>query len=98
VVKCGIFQQVKVEHQKPIGPLQPLLIPEWKWDMITMYFVSGLPRGEKRNDVIWVIIDRLTKSTLFLVVKITYSVNKLAIIYVNEVIQLHGIPTSIVSD
>jgi hypothetical protein len=63
-----------------------------------MYFVSGLPRGEKRNDVIWVIIDRLTKSTLFLVVKITYSVDKLAIIYVNEVIQLHGIPTSTVSD
>jgi hypothetical protein len=52
MVKCGIFQQVKVEHQKSVGPLQPLLIPEWKWEMITMYFVSGLPREEKRNDVI----------------------------------------------
>jgi len=70
MVKCGIFQQVKVEHQKSVGPLQPLLIPEWKWEMITMYFVSGLPREEKRNDVIWVIVDCLTKSVLFLVVKL----------------------------
>ena len=65
VSKCGICQQVKVEHQRPAGPLQPLQIPEWKWEMITMDFVSGFPKRRKGNDAIWVIVDRLTKSALF---------------------------------
>ena len=62
VAKCSICQQVKVEHRKPAGLLQPLPVPEWKWEMITMDFVSGLPRGKRGNDAIWVIVDRLTKS------------------------------------
>jgi hypothetical protein len=66
--------------------------------MITMDFVSGLPRGKKGNDAIWVIVDRLTKSALFLPVKMTDSVDKLAKIYVNKIVRLHGVPTSIVSD
>jgi hypothetical protein len=98
VAKCSICQQVKVEHRKPAGLLQPLPIPEWKWEMITMDFVSGLPRGKKGNDAIWVIVDRLTKSALFLPVKMTDSVDKLAKIYVNKIVRLHGVPTSIVSD
>ena len=49
VSKCGIRQQVKVEHQRPAGPLQ---IPEWKWEMITMDFVSGFPKWRKGNDAI----------------------------------------------
>jgi hypothetical protein len=98
VAKCSICQQVKVEHRKPAGLLQPLPIPEWKWEMITMDFVSGLPRGKRGNDAIWVIVDRLTKSALFLPVKMTDPVDKLAKIYVNEVVRLHGVPTSIVSD
>jgi len=98
VSKCGICQQVKVEHQRPAGPLQPLQIPEWKWEMITMDFVSGFPKGRKGNDAIWVIVDRLTKSALFLPIKMTDSVDKLAKIYINEVVRLHGIPVSIVSD
>jgi len=63
-----------------------------------MDFVSGLPRGKKGNDAIWVIVDRLTKSALFLPVKMTDSVDKLAKIYVNKIVRLHGVPTSIVSD
>ena len=98
VAKCSVCQQVKIEHRKPAGLLQPLPIPEWKWEMITMDFVSGLPRGNRRNDAIWVIVDRLTKSALFLPVKITDSVDKVAKIYVNEVVRLHGVPISIVSD
>jgi len=98
VAKCSIFQQVKVEHRKPARLLQPLPIPEWKWEMITMDFVSGLPRGKRGNNAIWVIMDRLTKSAIFLLVKMTDLVDKLDKIYVNEVVRLHGVPTSIVLD
>jgi hypothetical protein len=98
VAKCGICQQVKVEHQKPARFLQPLLIPEWKWENITMDFVSGLPRGKRGSDAIWVIVDRLTKSALFLAMKMTDSVEKLAKLYMDEVVRLHGVPVSIVSD
>ena len=66
VQTCLICQQVKAEHQKPSGLLQPLEIPEWKWKNITMDFVSGLPRTQRGHDAIWVIVDRLTKSTHFL--------------------------------
>ena len=66
--------------------------------MITMDFVPGFPKGRKGNDVIWVIIDRLTKSTLFLPIKMIDSIDKLAKIYINEVVRLHEILVSIVSD
>jgi len=78
VAKCSICQQVKVKHRKPAGLLQLLPIPEWKWKMITMDFVSRLLRGKRGNDAIWVIVDRLTKSALFLPVKMTDPVDKLA--------------------
>jgi hypothetical protein len=98
VSRCGICQQVKTKHQRPGGELQPLPIPEWKWENIVMDFVTGLPRGKKGNDAIWVMVDRLTKSALFLPIKITDPVDKLAKLYVNEVIRLHGVPISMVSD
>jgi hypothetical protein len=63
-----------------------------------MDFVSGLPRGKKGNDAIWVIADRLTKFTLFLPMKMTDPVDKLARLYVNEVVRLHGVSLSIESD
>jgi len=63
-----------------------------------MDFVSGLPKGKRGNNAIWVIVDRLTKSALFLPMKKTDSIDKLAQLYVNEVIRLHGVPVSIVSD
>ena len=66
VSRCLTCQQVKVEHQKPAGKIQPLLIPVWKWDKITMDFVIGLLRTWRQHDAIWVIVDRLTKSTHFL--------------------------------
>jgi hypothetical protein len=98
VLNCGIHQQVKIEHQRPTGELQSLSIPEWKWEDISIDFVMGLPRGKKGNDVIWVVMDRLTKSALFLPMKMTNSVDKLAKLYVDEVIRLHGVPVSIISD
>jgi hypothetical protein len=65
VSNCEICQQVKIEHQRPAGDLQLLLIPEWKWEDISMVFVMELPRGKKGNDAIWVVVDRLTKKTCF---------------------------------
>ena len=98
VAKCLTCQQVKAEHQKPGGLLQPLEIPEWKWEQIAMDFVAGLPRTVKGHDSIWVIVDRMTKSAHFLPVRTTYTVDKLAEIYIQEIVRLHGVPLSIVSD
>ncbi|OMO86567.1 reverse transcriptase [Corchorus capsularis] len=98
VSRCLVCQQVKAEHQKPAGTLQPLPIPEWKWEHITMDFISGLPRTRHGHDAIWVIVDRLTKSAHFLPVRITFSTERLARLYVAEIVRLHGVPVSIVSD
>ncbi|GAU10392.1 hypothetical protein TSUD_417700, partial [Trifolium subterraneum] len=98
VSRCIVCQQVKIEHQKPAGPLQPLEIPEWKWEQITMDFVSGLPRNQKGEDSIWVIVDRLTKSAHFIAVKSTYKASRCAEIFLEEIVKLHGVPLSIVSD
>ncbi|XP_020249308.1 uncharacterized protein LOC109826699 [Asparagus officinalis] len=61
VTKCLVYHQVKEEHQRIVGLLQPLPIPEWKWQHITIDFVIGLPWSTRQNDVVWVIVDRLTK-------------------------------------
>ena len=98
VAKCLVCQQVKIEHQRPAGLLQPLPIPEWKWEHITMDFVTGLPRTPKGHDAIWVIVDRLTKSAHFLPIKTTFSMEKYARLYIDEIIKLHGTPVSIISD
>ncbi|GJT96470.1 putative reverse transcriptase domain-containing protein [Tanacetum coccineum] len=78
VSKCLTCAKVKAEHQKPSGLLQQPEIPEWKWEKITMDFVSGLPRTPSGYDSIWVIVDRLTKSAHFLPMKKTDSIEKLA--------------------
>ena len=98
VAKYLICQKVKAEHQRPGGELQPLDIPEWKWDQITMDFVVGLPRTVKGHDAIWVVVDRLTKSAHFMSIKTTFSLEQLAALYVQEIVRLHGVPKSIVSD
>ena len=98
VSKCLTCQQVKLEHQKPSGLLQPLPIPEWKWENITMDFVTGLPRTSAGYDSIWVIVDRMTKSAHFLPMKTTFSIAKYARVYIERIVSLHGIPVSIVSD
>lgn len=98
VSKCLTCQQVKIEHQRPGGLLQQLEIPVWKWDDISMDFVTGLPMTLKKNDTIWVVVDRLTKSAHFLSIREDFSVNKLADIFQREIVRLHGTPVSIVSD
>jgi hypothetical protein len=98
VARCLTCQQVKIEHQRPSGLLQLLSIPQWKWEQISMDFVSGLPRTRRDHDSIWVIVDRLTKSAHFLAVKTTYSLSRLARLFVDEIVRLHGAPISILSD
>ncbi|KAG8498138.1 hypothetical protein CXB51_007053 [Gossypium anomalum] len=98
VSRCLICQQVKAEHQVPSGLLQPITILEWKWERITMDFVSGLPLSLRKKDAIWVIVDRLTKSAHFIPVRMDYSLDKLAELYISEIIRLHGVPVSIISD
>ena len=98
VAQCLVCQQVKAEHQRPAGSLQPLAILEWKWEHITMDFVIGLPRTLGGNNAIWVIVDRLTKSAHFLPMKVNFSLDRLASLYVKEIVRMHGVPVSIVSD
>ncbi|CAA7012851.1 unnamed protein product [Microthlaspi erraticum] len=97
VAKCNTCALVKAEHQVPGGLLQSLPIPEWKWDRITMDFVVGLPVS-RTFDAIWVIVDRLTKSAHFLAIKKTDGAAVLARKFVREIVRLHGVPASIVSD
>ncbi|KAI3499624.1 hypothetical protein L1887_35428 [Cichorium endivia] len=98
ISKCSTCAQVKAEHQVPYGKMQSLQIPAGKWDDVTMDFVMGLPRTSRGHNAIWVIVDRLTKSALFLAIKETTPVNELAKIYVDEVVRLHRAPLTILSD
>ena len=98
VAVCDVCQRVKAEHQKPAGLLQPMPIPEWKWDKLDMDFITGLPRTRSGYDSIWVVVDRLTKVARFILVKTTYTSVKLAKIYTTRIVCLHGVPTTIISD
>jgi len=98
VERCLTCQRIKAEHQKPAGMLKPLTIPEWKWEHIAMDFVTSLSKTMTGLDVVWVVVDRLTKSTHFLPIKTTYDMSHLAKEYVSEIVRLYGVPASIISD
>ena len=98
VALCDTCQRVKAEHQRPIGLLQPIKILEWKWEEAGMDFIVGLPRTQRGYDSIWVIVDRLTKVAHFIPVKTTYNGPRLAQLYMEKIVCLHGVPKKIVSD
>jgi hypothetical protein len=98
VSECHTYQRVKAEHQSPAGLMQPLSIPEWKWEEIGMDFITGLPLTPKKKDMIWVIVNRLTKSAHFLAINQKDSGEKLINLYVQEIVSKHGVPKTIVSD
>jgi hypothetical protein len=85
VAECDTCHQMKASHLKSAGVLQPLSIPMWKWDDISM-------------DFIWVIVDRLTKTAHFIAVHTTYSVQQYAELYMDQIVHLHGILKTIISD
>ena len=80
--KCLTCQQVKAEHQVPTGLSNPLPIPQWKWDNITMDFVSGIPLTQQKHDSFLVMVDKLIKSAHFILARMDYSINRLAKLYV----------------
>nr|GEW66347.1 putative reverse transcriptase domain-containing protein [Tanacetum cinerariifolium] len=96
--KCLTCAKVKAEHQKPSGLLQQLEIPIWKWEIITMDFIVGLPRTPSGYESIWVIVYRLTKSAHFLPVKTMDSMEKLTQLYLKEIVCRHRVPMLIISD
>ena len=83
---------------RTLGYLQPLPIPVWKWEDISMDFIVGLPRTCKGYNSIWVIVDRLTKSAHFLPVNFTYSARKYAGLYLDQIVTLHRVPLTIISN
>ncbi|GJS91123.1 putative reverse transcriptase domain-containing protein [Tanacetum coccineum] len=98
ISKCLTCSKIKVECQKPSGLLQQPEIPVWKWERITMDFVTKLPKTPSGYDVIWVIVDRLTKSAHFIPIRETYIMDKLTKLYIKEIVSKHGVPISIISD
>jgi hypothetical protein len=98
VSKCDVCQRIKASHLKVAGTLQPLSISSWKLEDISMDFIVGLPNTSQKHDSIWVIIDRLTKTAHFLSVHTTNSAQKYAEIYLDQIIRLHGVPKTIISD
>jgi hypothetical protein len=98
IFECDTCQKVKADYMKPGGLLPLLSIVEWKWDDISMDFIVGLPMTARKFDLIWVIMDRLSKSAHFIPINTNYKVQKYAEIYIARVLCLHGVPKTIISD
>ncbi|GJS00488.1 hypothetical protein Tco_0316996 [Tanacetum coccineum] len=98
VSKCLTCSKVKAEYQKSSGLLVQPEIPQWKWERITMDFITKLPKTSSGYDTIWVIVDRLTKFAHFLPIKETDKMEKLTRLYLKEIVSRHGVPVLIISD
>jgi hypothetical protein len=98
VSDCNTCHKVKVDYMKPRGLLQPLSIPEWKWDNISMDFIVGLPLTAHKFDSICVIVDRLSKSAHIMPFHINYDARRYAEIYIAHVLCLRGALKMIISD
>jgi hypothetical protein len=98
VSECDTCRRVKVDHLRPVENLQPLSIPEWKWENICMDFIVCLPHTSCGYNLIWVIVDHLTKSAHFIPVATTYRVRQYAELYISHIVRYHGILKTIISD
>jgi hypothetical protein len=98
VFECDTCRKVKADYMKHGGLLQPLSIPDWKWDDISMDFIVSLPLMARKFDPIWVIVDRLSKSAHFIPVNTKYRVEKYVEIYIARVLCLHGVLKMIIFD
>ncbi|GKA40986.1 putative reverse transcriptase domain-containing protein [Tanacetum coccineum] len=98
VGKCLTCSRVKAECQKPSGLLVQPEIPIWKWERITMDFVTKLPKTSSGHDTIWVIVNRLTKSAHFIPTRETDSMETLTRFYIKEIVSRYGVPISIISN
>jgi hypothetical protein len=95
---CDTCKMIKASHLKSAGALQPLSIPSWKWDGISMDFIVGLPNTSRHHESIWVIVDRLTKVAHFLLVPTTDKAQKYTELNIDRIVCLHGLPQIIISD
>ncbi|GKB99624.1 putative reverse transcriptase domain-containing protein [Tanacetum coccineum] len=98
VSKCLTCLKIKGKYQSPSGLPQQPEIPKWKWERIVMDFVTKLPRTSSGHDTIWVIVDWLTKSAHFLPMREDYKMDRLARLYLKEIVARHGVPISVISD
>ncbi|GKC76308.1 putative reverse transcriptase domain-containing protein, partial [Tanacetum coccineum] len=98
VSKCLTCARVKAEHQRPSCMLVQPEIPQWKWDNIIIDLVTKLPKSSQGYDTIWVIVDRLTKSAIFVPMREIDPMEKLKRMYLKEVVTRHGIPVLIICD
>jgi hypothetical protein len=98
MARCDTCCRVKAVHLKHVGPLQPLSVLGWKWEEISMDFITGLPMTQRGHDWMWVIVDRLTKSAHFIPVNSTNRPHEYADMYIAQIVHLHGVPRTIVSD
>jgi hypothetical protein len=98
VAECDTCRMVNADHMRPAGLLQPLSILAWKWEDINMDFIMGLPLIGRKFNSMWVIVDRLTKSTHFIPVHTFYMAVKYAELYISRILCLHGVPKTIISD
>ena len=83
---CIECYQIKTKHQHPAGLLQPLPIPSWKWEIVSLDFVTGLPRNQNLNYSIMVVVDKLSKATHFIPVKTTYKAANIADIFLKHIL------------
>ena len=96
ISRCMECRRVEAEHRHPTGFLQPLPIPENKWEVTTIEFITKLTRTTRKHDSIMVVVDKLTKASHFVLVKTTHTTTNIAEIYMREIARLHGIPRTIV--
>lgn len=98
LTKCLECQLVKAEHQHPASLVQPLPIPKWKCEIITLDLITSLPRTRKQHDSIMVVVDKLRKTAHFIPVKSTYKMVDIADIFMREIFRLHEIPRVVISN
>ena len=98
IAKCLECQKVKIEHRHPTCLLQPIPILEWKWEVVSIDFITKLPKIVKQHDSIMMVVDKLTKVAHFILVNTTHKATNIVDINVKEVARLHGVPKAIVSD
>jgi hypothetical protein len=98
ISECDTCRRIKADHLRPVKNLQPLSIPEWKWENICMDFIMGLPRTSRGYKSIWIIVDPLTKSAHFIHVATTYRVGQYTELYISHIVRYYGIPKIIISD
>jgi hypothetical protein len=98
IARCTECQKFKAEHRHRTWLLQYLPIHEWKWELVTMNFITGFPRTSELHDSIMVVVENITKAAQFIPLKTTHKETDVVDIFLKEVAQLHGIPKTIVSN